>query len=77
MVSEAIPLGAVQVPPDGQPIILGNDRQTIGGYPRLGALTPISMARLAQASPGDRVRLRPVLAEIAAVSHRDTFQQWQ
>ena len=31
-----IPLGAVQVPPDGQPIVLLNDRQTIGGYPRLG-----------------------------------------
>ena len=77
LVSEAIPLGAVQVPPDGQPIVLGNDRQTIGGYPRLGALTPISMARLAQASPGDKVRVRPVLAEIAAASHRDTFQQWQ
>lgn len=36
MISEGIPLGAVQVPPDGQPIVLLNDRQTIGGYPRLG-----------------------------------------
>ncbi|HSH47206.1 MAG TPA: biotin-dependent carboxyltransferase family protein, partial [Halomonas sp.] len=51
MVSEGIPLGAVQVPPDGQPIILMNDRQTIGGYPRLGALTPLSCARLAQCQP--------------------------
>ena len=48
MISEGIPLGAVQVPPDGQPIVLLNDRQTIGGYPRLGALTPLAVARLAQ-----------------------------
>lgn len=60
MISEGIPLGAVQVPPDGQPIVLLNDRQTIGGYPRLGALTPLSLARLAQRMPGDGVRLRAV-----------------
>jgi hypothetical protein len=41
MISEGIPLGAVQVPPDGQPIVLLNDRQTIGGYPRLGAVDAV------------------------------------
>lgn len=62
MVSEGIPLGAVQVPADGQPIVLMNDRQTIGGYPRLGALTPLAVARLGQCLPGSSVRLRPVSA---------------
>lgn len=38
LISEGIALGAIQVPPDGQPIVLFNDRQTIGGCPRLGAL---------------------------------------
>jgi len=33
MVSEGLAAGAIQVPPDGQPICLMNDRQTIGGYP--------------------------------------------
>ncbi|MGF0239267.1 biotin-dependent carboxyltransferase family protein [Rhodococcus sp. IEGM1300] len=65
MISEGIPLGAVQVPPDGQPIVLLNDRQTIGGYPRLGALTPLALARLAQCLPGVKVQLRPVLQEAA------------
>ena len=65
MISEGIPLGAVQVPPDGQPIVLLNDRQTIGGYPRLGALTPLALARLAQCLPGAQVRLRPVVQEVA------------
>lgn len=57
LISEGIPLGAVQVPPDGLPIVLMNDRQTIGGYPRLGALTPASVARLAQCATQDEIRL--------------------
>lgn len=65
MISEGIALGAVQVPPDGQPIVLLNDRQTIGGYPRLGALTPLSLAQLAQCLPGQRVTLRPTTQEVA------------
>lgn len=65
MISEGIPLGAVQVPPDGQPIVLLNDRQTIGGYPRLGALTPLAVARLAQLLPGSAVRFRAVVQAVA------------
>jgi len=74
MISEGIPLGAVQVPPDGQPIVLLNDRQTIGGYPRLGALTPLALARLAQCLPGAQVRLRPVVQEMA---HREQVEYLQ
>jgi biotin-dependent carboxylase-like uncharacterized protein len=69
MISEGIPMGAVQVPPDGQPIVLLNDRQTIGGYPRLGALTPLSVARLAQRLPGTTVRLKPVVQTTAHEQH--------
>jgi biotin-dependent carboxylase-like uncharacterized protein len=71
MISEGIPLGAVQVPPDGQPIVLLNDRQTIGGYPRLGALTPLALARLAQCLPGAKVRLKPVVQDVA---HREQVE---
>lgn len=70
MISEGLGLGAVQVPPDGQPIALLNDRQTIGGYPRLGALTPLACARLAQCMPGDSVTLKPVSAEAAMADYR-------
>ena len=69
MISEGIPLGAIQVPPDGQPIVLLNDRQTIGGYPRLGALTPLALARLAQCLPGEQVYLRAVTQEAAQREH--------
>ncbi|MFP3849478.1 biotin-dependent carboxyltransferase family protein [Pseudomonas sp. W5-01] len=68
MISEGIPLGAIQVPPDGQPIVLLNDRQTIGGYPRLGALTPLSLARLAQKLPGSVVRMKAAVQDAA---HRE------
>jgi allophanate hydrolase subunit 2 len=55
MISEGIALGGVQVPTDGQPFVLLNDRQTIGGYPRLGTLTPLACSRLAQCAPGSKV----------------------
>lgn len=76
MISEGIPQGAIQVPPDGQPIILLNDRQTIGGYPRLGALTPWAQARLAQCLPGERVYLRPTTQDAAQRQHTKLIQQW-
>ncbi|AZV25844.1 allophanate hydrolase [Pseudomonas syringae] len=76
MISEGIPLGAVQVPPDGQPIVLLNDRQTIGGYPRLGALTPLALARLAQCLLGAKVRLRPVVQEVAHREHVEYLKRF-
>lgn len=75
LVSEGLALGAVQVPPDGQPIVLLNDRQTIGGYPRLGTLTPLSCARLAQCLPGQKVSFRPISAERAYQRHLNFFKQ--
>ena len=56
LLSEATCYGAIQVPPDGAPIILLNDRQTVGGYPKPGAVISSDCARLAQARPGQRVR---------------------
>ena len=76
MISEGIPLGAVQVPPDGQPIVLLNDRQTIGGYPRLGALSPLALTRLAQCMPGTTVRFTPVLQDDAWHAHQAYLARW-
>ena len=73
MISEGIVAGAIQVPPDGQPIILANDRQTIGGYPKIGALTPLSLARLGQCLPGRCIRFRPVSRAGALEAWRDAL----
>lgn len=48
--------GTVQVPPDGQPIILLADRQTIGGYPIIATVIHADLPLLAQCAPGDKVR---------------------
>ena len=56
LLSEATCYGAIQVPPDGNPIILLNDRQTVGGYPKPGAVIASDCLRLAQARPGQKVR---------------------
>jgi biotin-dependent carboxylase-like uncharacterized protein len=60
LISEGVGLGAIQVPANGLPIILLNDRQTIGGYPKLGAVVPRSLDALAQRQPGSSLRFRPV-----------------
>lgn len=52
--------GAIQMPPAGQPIVLGPDHGTTGGYPVFGVVLPIDRARLAQTPPGARVRFRSV-----------------
>ncbi|CUS49249.1 MAG: Allophanate hydrolase subunit 2 [Idiomarinaceae bacterium HL-53] len=60
LLSEPVCYGAIQVPGDGQPIILLQQRQTLGGYPKLGAILPLSGFELAQRSPGSKVRFRPI-----------------
>ncbi|MEZ8737247.1 MULTISPECIES: biotin-dependent carboxyltransferase family protein [unclassified Vibrio] len=55
LLSEGIALGTIQIPQDGQPIVLLNDRQTIGGYPKIGCVARIDLPRLAQAKPGHAI----------------------
>ncbi len=60
MLSEGITLGAIQVPADGQPIILLADRQTIGGYPKIGSVLSLDLNKLGQAMPGATVRFEEI-----------------
>jgi len=56
--------GTIQVPPDGQPIVLMADAQTIGGYPQIGHVISVDLPLVAQLRPGDTVRFRKItLAE--------------
>lgn len=54
MISEAVTFGTVQVPPDGNPIILMADRQTTGGYPKIAQVAAVDLPRLAQSRPHER-----------------------
>ena len=69
MLSEGISHGAIQIPADGQPIVLMNDRQTIGGYPKIGAVIPADTSRLAQLSPGAVVEFEAIGREQAHTIH--------
>jgi KipI family sensor histidine kinase inhibitor len=52
--------GAIQVPPDGNPIILLPDHATVGGYPVVGCVISADLAVVGQLAPGDAVRFSPV-----------------
>ena len=65
ILSEGICHGAIQIPADGQPIVLLNDRQTIGGYPKIASVISIDTAKLGQATVGDQVHFEPISMEAA------------
>jgi antagonist of KipI len=70
--SVAVLPGTVQLPPDGQPIILLADAQTVGGYPVIGHVIAADLALVAQLRPGDVVRWRPATIDEA---HRALREQ--
>jgi antagonist of KipI len=56
MLSSGVTVGTVQLPPDGSPIVLMADRQTTGGYPRLGDVITVDQPLVAQLRPGESLR---------------------
>ena len=68
--SQGVVTGAVQVPPDGDPVVLGPDHATLGGYPVLAVVVSADHGRLGQCAPGTRVRLVPVALEVADEARR-------
>ncbi|MEP0201842.1 MAG: biotin-dependent carboxyltransferase family protein [Halioglobus sp.] len=65
ILSEGICHGAIQIPADGQPIVLLNDRQTIGGYPKIGSALSLDTHSLAQLRPGGKVFFTPISTHAA------------
>ncbi|SFD90582.1 antagonist of KipI [Lentibacillus persicus] len=58
--SDAVPLGTIQVPANGQPIILMADRQTTGGYPRIATVISADIPKVAQLTPGSTIQFQPI-----------------
>jgi len=76
IISQGISIGAIQVPKDGQPIVLMRDRQTMGGYPLLGCVAYLDLSLLAQSMPDVDVSFKPVdISEIEAglLLHKQFF----
>jgi biotin-dependent carboxylase-like uncharacterized protein len=63
--SLGVPVGAVQVPPSGEPIVKMVDGPVTGGYPVLGVILRFDHARLAQAAPGTTLRFRRISVAVA------------
>lgn len=63
LLSEATSFGSVQVPPDGNPIILMADRQTTGGYAKIAHVATIDLPMVAQAMPGEILRFTEISLE--------------
>jgi antagonist of KipI len=59
-ITDPIPLGAIQVPAGGNPIILLADHQTTGGYPKIATIISVDIPKIAQGRPGDEVRFHAV-----------------
>lgn len=60
IISDGIPLGAVQVPGNCKPIVLMVDRQTTGGYTKIATVITPDISKLGQMKPGDKIRFREV-----------------
>jgi antagonist of KipI len=60
LISEAVAPGTIQVPPNGQPILLLGDCQTIGGYPKIAHVITVDLSVAAQLRAGDHVRFSEV-----------------
>ncbi|MFJ7450763.1 biotin-dependent carboxyltransferase family protein [Bacillus thuringiensis] len=65
VLSNPVTFGTIQVPNGGQPIILMADRQTTGGYPRMGNIISVDLPLLAQLKPGDYVSFEEITLEEA------------
>ncbi|WP_294962251.1 biotin-dependent carboxyltransferase family protein [Sulfurimonas sp.] len=73
IISEAITFGSIQIPKDGQPIILLKERQTIGGYPKIGTVLSIDCFKLAQMRIDTKVRFEPIDINTAQDKLRDFY----
>ncbi|NMH67814.1 biotin-dependent carboxyltransferase [Bacillus sp. RO3] len=75
MISEAVAFGTIQVPSNGNPIILLADRQTTGGYPRMGYIATVDLPLLAQAKPGEELTFNRVSHDVAQELYIDRERQ--
>lgn len=72
IISEPITFGAIQIPKDGNPIILLKERQTIGGYPKIGSALSIDCFKLSQVKIGTKIRFK----EISLIEAQDKVKHF-
>ncbi len=77
MLSDATPIGSLQVPPSGCPILLMADRQTTGGYPKIATVITADLPVAGQLAPGDWIAFEPCsrAAAVDALRRREAALQ--
>ena len=79
IVSDGVTPGSIQVPGNGQPIVLLADAQTVGGYPKVATVISADLPRLGQAKPGDAIRFAAVSvheAREALIAREKRWSEW-
>lgn len=77
IISEAVWLGAIQVPADGMPFIMTADHQTTRGFAKLGSVIRVDLSKLAQAGPGDSIRFIGSSEEEAIAALQNEKEMYQ
>jgi len=75
IVSDGVAMGGIQVPGEGQPIVLMADRQPTGGYPKIATVIGADLGRLAQARPGNHIRFQAVSIDEAVAARRAEWER--
>ena len=74
--SEGITKGSIQIPGDGQPIILLSDHPTIGGYPKIANVITADYDKLVQKTPGTIIKFKLVDLAVAETAFKDYVQNF-
>ena len=73
--SEGISKGSIQVPGDGQPIVLLSDHPTIGGYPKIANVITADYDKLVQKTPGSKLKFKLVNLSVAENAFQDYIKK--
>ena len=76
IISDGAVFGSIQVPSNGKPIILMADRQTTGGYTKIGAVISADLPRLSQLPVGDEIQFELVSIDVAQKIYRSYMAKW-
>lgn len=74
MITDGIVFGSIQIPPDGQPIVMLADHQTTGGYPKLATVATVDLPLMAQAVPGDSLQFKIITVQEAQQLLRQQYE---
>lgn len=75
IITDGVAFGSIQIPPSGQPIIMLADRQSTGGYPKIGTVASVDLPLLAQIFPGCKVRFVRISVETAQLLYQRELNQ--